>query len=422
VPRRGQHRTTARTRLIAAAAALLVTGGVVVAAGSATAGTGSDSEGDSGVVSSLRDSLGMSDDEQGSDQEDQQDDGSGDDGSGDDGDADSSSSDEEDRGADEQGQDDGRGESDDQDQGGDDDAEEVEFAGRDQASPPSDDDFVDITEVDPGSGGGQGGVFSEAGSFRTDCGTNAGGNRNSDNLVLGPGKRNAAQHVHDYVGTTASFDSSDQDLRSAETSCANGDRSTYYWPVIRDLDGTGPDADEDGGGVDGNFGSIMSPKAVNLTYHGSAAGDVVKPPEGLRIPTGDAKAGTGDSGNANAQWTCTGFEDRTTTKYPLCPRGSDLVRVLDFPSCWDGENADSDDHRSHISFTEEDGSCAGDTEPIPALRMTLTYDRPDGRSFAVDSFPEQQHAPETDHASTINFMPDALLAEAVSCINEGQTC
>jgi hypothetical protein len=54
--------------------------------------------------------------------------------------------------------------------------------------------------------------------------------------------------------------------------------------------------------------------------------------------------------------------------------------------------------------------------------MTLTYARPDGRAFAVDSFPDQQHAPKTDHASAINLMPEELMNRAVRCINDGQTC
>ena len=320
-------------------------------------------------------------------------------------------------------QDRGRDQNGDRKDDGDEAQPEEQFKGRDQAAPPDASDFVDIRQVDPGSEG-DGGRFSAAGTFRVDCGTNAdGSHRNSDNIVLGPGKRNAAQHVHDYVGTTATtFASSDEELRSTSTTCTNGDHSTYYWPVIRDLNSTGPDAFDDGGGLDGNFGSVLPAASVDLTFHGNPTDDVVAAPQGLRLATGDAKAGTNGEANANAQWTCTGFEDRTTTRYPLCPQGSSLVRILDFPSCWDGENTDSDDHRSHVAFPEEDGTCDGGTVPIPALRMTLTYDRPDGRAFALDSFPDQQHDPVTDHASSINLMPSRLMDRAVGCINDGQAC
>jgi hypothetical protein len=59
---------------------------------------------------------------------------------------------------------------------------------------------------------------------------------------------------------------------------------------------------------------------------------------------------------------------------------------------------------------------------IPQLRITLTYDRPTGSRFAVDTFPEQQHNPGTDHAVFMNLMPTEVMAQAVNCINIGRTC
>ena len=54
--------------------------------------------------------------------------------------------------------------------------------------------------------------------------------------------------------------------------------------------------------------------------------------------------------------------------------------------------------------------------------MTLTYTVPAGRSFALDTFPEQLHNPLTDHADFENVMPDALMASVVDCINRGRRC
>jgi hypothetical protein len=53
------------------------------------------------------------------------------------------------------------------------------------------------------------------------------------------------------------------------------------------------------------------------------------------------------------------------------------------------------------------------------LRMTLTYDVPPGRSFALDTFPEQAHSPITDHADFVNVMPDRLMNFVVAVINNG---
>jgi hypothetical protein len=238
-----------------------------------------------------------------------------------------------------------------------------------------------------------------------------------------PGKVNGARHVHDYVGnvSTDAF-STDESLAAADTTCTNGDKSTYFWPVLRDTRVQGIDARADGGGRDGNVGEILRPARVQLQFRGNSTERVTAMPDHLAIMTGDAKAATNGGGNAHAAWTCTGFEDRTTTKYPLCPQGSQLVRILDFPSCWDGKNLDSANHRTHVVFPQQDGSCSAGRVILPQLRITLIFDRPAGSGFAVDASPEQQHKPVTDHADFMNLMPPAVMARAADCINTGRTC
>ena len=171
-----------------------------------------------------------------------------------------------------------------------------------------------------------------------------------------------------------------------------------------------------------NVGAVQRPASVTLQFRGNARGKVVAAPEFLRLVTGDAKAATNGPAAANAKWGCTGFANRFTTKYPLCPRGSQLSRTLDFPSCWDGVNTDSANHRTHVLFPDSGGACPAGTKAIPQLRMTLTYRVPQGKVFAVDAFPEQLHNPVTDHGDFANVMPAALMDRAVNCINTGRRC
>ena len=301
----------------------------------------------------------------------------------------------------------------------------VQFPVRDRASGPFPRDFVPIELIAPHVTHAQRGPTGSTGSFISHCGTNAEGHRNSDNFMAVPGKVNGSQHVHDYVGnlSTDAF-STIESLAAAGTTCTNGDLSTYFWPVLRDTAASGSDARAHGGGLDGNFGEILRPATVQLQFRGNATARVTAMPDNLGIMTGDAKAATNGAANANAAWTCTGFEDRTTAKYPLCPQGSWLVRILDFPSCWDGKTLHPADHQTltHVVFPQQDGSCSGGTVAIPQLRITLTYDRPTGSDFAVDAFPEQQHNPITDHAMFMNLIPTAVMAQAVNCINTDRTC
>ncbi|MFJ8145441.1 DUF1996 domain-containing protein [Streptomyces sp. NPDC096048] len=307
------------------------------------------------------------------------------------------------------------------------------------AAGPFADDFVDINDVQPNSrdlenGLAANGEDGSTGSFTTDCGVNENNLFNSDNLIVAPGVDNGAHHTHDYVGNqdNDAF-SSDEDLAGAETSCQNqGDKSTYYWPVLRLQDGTQEfDAGDLGGGAEGNVGKILKAAQAEIKFVGNKRSDVVAMPRFLRIITGDAKAFTNGVANANSSFSCTGFEDRQVTdKYVLCPEGSQVVRTSNFQSCWDGQNIDSANHRDHVAFVQQDGSCPNGFQAIPQLQVRLVYDVPtptveNGQvrnPYAVDGFPEQLHKPITDHNDFINVMDDDLMNEVVDCINSGEDC
>jgi hypothetical protein len=479
-----------------------------------------------------------------------------------------------------------------------------------QASGPVAEDFVDITQVDANVEGNQ--TAGEGGSFTTECGKNDEEHFNADNVIAAPGVKAGAHHVHDYVGNLdTSFQSSDESLAAADTTCAKGDQSTHYWPVIRSLDGkqdevqiegnkrgseddaaggdqggeaaaggeqgeaaaggeqadggNAPEAqqggvdqgqaaaggeqgenagaenagaenagaenagaenagqgeaaaggdqgeaaaggeqgeaaaggeqgeaaaggeqgeaaaggeqgeaaaggeqgeaaaggeqgeenagqdqqgqenagqgagdeedaqdgidDGDGGQADGNVGTILQPASATLKFIKGGSEDVTAMPQFLRIITGDAKSFTNGDANANASWSCEGFEDKVQLKdkYPICPEGAQVVRTFKFQNCWDGQNTDSGNHRDHMSFQEEDGTCPEGFQAIPQLTHRLAYDIPQENllsadtPFAVDSFEEQIHKPITDHDDFINVMPEDLMNEAVGCINEGQDC
>ncbi|MFJ9898217.1 DUF1996 domain-containing protein [Streptomyces sp. NPDC091280] len=267
------------------------------------------------------------------------------------------------------------------------------------------------------------GPDAATGTYREDCGRNLDAHRNADNLLVSPGVTGSAHHVHDYVGNVSTNAlSSNADLAAAGTTCAGGDRSTYYWPVLRRLDRMGSDAHAVGGGVDGNMGRILTPSKVVIEYRGNPVSKVVAMPRFLRLATGDAVALYSDGSDIRAQWGCSGYPDRFTTRYTLCPGGSGPTRTLDFPSCWDGLSTDSPDHRTHVVFPADDGLCPHATFAIPQLRVTITYSLPSGVPYAVDSFPEEKRDPRTDHGMFIDVMTDRQMSVLVDCLNSGRHC
>ena len=263
--------------------------------------------------------------------------------------------------------------------------------------------------------------------FTARCGRNTDGHRNSDNFIVAPGITNGAHHIHDYVGNTSTDGTStDESLAAASTTCERGDKSVYFWPVLRDIRHAGEDADRPGGGRDGNLGHILTPAEVSLDFLGNPQARVRPMPRFLRIVTGDAKAVTNGPAapHARAVWTCSATPGRVSaTLYPLCPAGQLVQRVGEFPSCWNRVGTDSDNHRTHVIFPDPaTGACPSGTVPIRRLRITVSYRVPPGRSFAIDSFPAQQRRPVTDHFDFENLMPESLMGLVVDCINTGRTC
>ncbi|MFE1443190.1 DUF1996 domain-containing protein [Streptomyces sp. NPDC058739] len=295
-------------------------------------------------------------------------------------------------------------------------------------------DFVDITTVQPNVQSPRRGRNASTGTFTSSCGTNGNKKFNTDNVIVAPGVTNGAHHLHDYVGNQANDAFANNDtFAAASTTCANqGDKSSYYWPVLRVQDGTQDfDQNNDGGGKEGNVGRILQAKQAQIKFVGSPKSKVVAMPKFLRIITGDAKTTTNGLANANASWSCTGFENRQLKEqYPLCPQGSDVVRTFKFQSCWDGQNIDSANHRTHVAFADASGRCQNGFKAIPQLVMRLVYDVDapvieNGQvknAIAVDGFPEQLHKPSTDHDDFINVFNENLMNKMVRCINSGSRC
>ncbi|WP_026179519.1 DUF1996 domain-containing protein [Streptomyces hokutonensis] len=299
-------------------------------------------------------------------------------------------------------------------------------------------DFVDITKVANNVlAKPQNQAQASTGSFTTRCGVNANKNHNTDNVIVAPGVTNGAHHEHDYVGNQKvnAFSTNDS-LLAAPSSCQNqSDLSAYYWPVVRVQDGSQEfDANALGGGKEGNVGKILTPQSAQIKYVGSPASKVVAMPQFLRIITGDAKTLTNGLANANAHWSCTGFENKVqlTEQYPICPQGSNVVRTFAFQSCWDGVNIDSANHRTHVAFADPaSGVCGNGFKAIPQLTMRLVYKitpptiQADGtvkNAYAVDGFPEQLHKASTDHDDFISVTKNNLAAKIANCVNTGKKC
>lgn len=262
---------------------------------------------------------------------------------------------------------------------------------------------------------------ASTGSWRVACGRNENGHRNADNVVAQPGVPHGAMHAHDYVGNLSTNAwSTDASLQRAGTTCAAGDRSTYYWPVLRVVGrGSGPPSPP----VMDNTGRILLPDSVLVEYRGNPASRVIPAPPFLRASTGNAR-GVSQHGlnTGHVRWGCSGKPGRSTLRYPRCPAGQQVVRTADYPSCWDGRRNDSPTHRAHLVFPDANGTCPAGTFAVPRLHIRVAYSVPAGLDYAIDTMPAEHRSALTDHFDAISILPEAVSREIVACVNAGRAC
>jgi hypothetical protein len=186
-------------------------------------------------------------------------------------------------------------------------------------------------------------------------------------------------HLHQIVGGNsfnASMDPATHDLPKASTctSCTFSEDFSNYWTAVlyfRARNGTYkrvPQFPSEGLQGVGGITVYYIPSANNKTTV-----TAFKP--GFRMLVGDATATSpsearkvchrcmpksGDNSNINC-----GSPDTQTLPKGFCVGG--IRTVITFPTCWDGTNLDSPDHKSHLAYAAGSGPYdAGPTGTCPA--------------------------------------------------------
>lgn len=248
------------------------------------------------------------------------------------------------------------------------------------------------------------GPFPGQGTFRVFCQLS---HMNQDDPIVFPGEVGAS-HAHQFLGNTeTNADSTAESIaNSGNSTCTGGvaDRSAYWTPVI----------------VDGGTDELVAP-SFNAIYYQSGFGGVdaesIQPiPEGLMMIAGDPTRTPSDSGNngrfgfSNARWGCFGGGGAPETQgdgttIPDCDSNESVTAIINFPQCWDGQNLDSEDHRSHMAYPG--GQCP-ESHPvaIPAIMQMWIFpiDGADTSNWrlASDMYPADQPGGASLHADFVN--------------------
>ncbi len=240
----------------------------------------------------------------------------------------------------------------------------------------------------------------------------------ADDPIVAPGKPGAT-HLHMFFGNTAANASSNYaSLRTSGDSTCHGraiNRSAYWVPALFDANGT-----------------AQIPDHIAL-YYKSADRDplaVQSLPPGLRMIAGY------DMNNPNAadhhDWLCDAPGAQSGKTIPNCPGGQTLVGRLVFPSCWNGRDLDSADHRSHMAYAVRDArgrNVCPTTHPVllpeVAYTMMFKHSAPTaGWYVSSDRMAGMTHA----NGSTLHgdwygaWDPAVMDAWRVTCINGKLDC
>ena len=194
--------------------------------------------------------------------------------------------------------------------------------------------------------------------FQANCSLTA--NRPDDPIVY-PGLPGAS-HMHTFVGNrTTNASSTASSLLGGGTSCTNPhDRSAYWFPSF--YKGT----------------QLVEPTGNQVIYYKSGILNYweVQPfPQALRFVVGSPTATLAEF--RDSPGTVEGFEcgdiSRSWDIPTSCVAGSQVNVRYQSPSCWDGVNLDSPNHKSHMSYPVG-GYCPA-THPVavPMLEFKIAF-------------------------------------------------
>lgn len=184
-------------------------------------------------------------------------------------------------------------------------------------------------------------------------------------------------HSHTFVGADGvTAYTTTADLAASATSCsASDDHSGYWFPTMYQ-----------GAGCPAVGVMIMAPtpgctpvlpKGVQTIYYKSgvkAYGTVRAFPPGLRFVIGDPDATQAQfaAGDGSSGWSC-GSSYNNWTIPATCQPGSSLVVRYQAPSCWDGVNLDTPDHKAQMAYPVN-GACPNDHPvALPMLEFKIAY-------------------------------------------------
>ncbi len=210
-------------------------------------------------------------------------------------------------------------------------------------------------------------------------------------------------HSHDFFANASTDDSSTlASLLAASTNCDPlPDRSAYWVPTLFD-DQNNP----------------IPVEHATFYYTVSIADPTqLQPfPQGLKIIAGNAMAASPNEAQ-HIKWSCLGAPDSSTEDFVVCPANSKLELLINFPDCWDGQNLDSANHKSHMAYSANQACPPTHPVAVPILQFKLRYAAPGVAGMHLAS-----GGGYTAHGDFFNAWEPAALDNRVRCLRRLIKC
>jgi LPXTG-motif cell wall-anchored protein len=238
----------------------------------------------------------------------------------------------------------------------------------------------------------------------------------ADDPIVFP-RQPGRSHLHDFFGN-ASVDAATTtgSLVDAASSCLKGmgevDKAGYWTPAL--LNG--------GRAVRGS----ADDHRIDAYYSVLGKSVPVRPfPFGLRMVAGDAKS-TRPQSVGITSYDCLRYPNGGSVTgrraaIPTCPRGSYLSAKVMFPSCWDGRNLDSADHKAHMAYPTRERCPVSHPVSLPTLSMRVRWK--EARGVAGSRLSLSSGGQFSMHADFWNaWSPSVQQWLVANCLNATRNC
>jgi hypothetical protein len=258
---------------------------------------------------------------------------------------------------------------------------------------------------------------SQFGAFRISCKYS---HMAYDDPIIFPGQPGRS-HLHTFFGnTTTNANSTPESLVAAGNSTCTGgtiNRSAYWIPSL----------------INTANGAPLAPTDAIFYYKGDTpSAQIQAMPNGLRMFVGDPTSSNPPPQFSSPYRFHCERPDFSSYSYgftiPDCASGDSVFVEVWFPTCWNGRDLDSADHKSHMSYSMHNACPTSHPVALPQITFNISWRMPAGvrgsqMRLSSDVYASNLPAGYSMHGDWLmGWKPEIRDAWTNNCLRTGRDC